>query len=241
MTNPTTFCLPTSRSTGTRRDLLGVAVVGAAGGLALGGPTAAFATHGHVPISSRGLRQSGYAWVANHGLTGDAYQQEFDNLTSQGYRLLRLCGYSVGGQDFYASIWDQSPGPAWVGMHRVAGSDYQGQFESLTAQGFRPVDISGYELNGSDTYTAIFEQSEVNGWAAHHGVPGADYQGLFDQNVANGLRPLRVSGYIVGGSEYFASIWIGDDGSGWSALHGADNATYQQQFDDATANGMRLA
>jgi CubicO group peptidase (beta-lactamase class C family) len=174
-------------------------------------------------------------------LDGDTYQQEFENLVAQGYRLLKLSGYSVNGQDFYASIWDQSPGPAWVGMHRVPGSDYQAQFDQLTSQGYRPVDISGYEMNGGDAYAAIFEQSQVNGWSAHHGVPGADYQALFEQNAANGLRPVRVSGYTVGGSDYFASIWIGADGQGWSAIHGADNAGYQQAFNDATANGMRLA
>ena len=194
--------------TGTRRQLLGAAI-GIAGGLALAGTPATYASRGRSLIDLSVAMQSGYAWVGNHGLSGDAYQAEFDSLTSQGYRLLRLCGYNVGGQDFYASIWDQSPGPAWVGMHRVSGGDYQAQFEQLTAQGFRPVDISGYERNGSDAYTAIFEQSEVNGWSAHHGVLGGDYQGIFEQNAGNGLRPVRVSGYTVGGQDYFASIWVG--------------------------------
>lgn len=184
--------------------------------------------------------QSGYAWVANHGLDGEAYQAEFDSLVAQGYRLIHISGYSVSGRDYYASIWDMSPGPAWVGMHRVPGSDYQAQFDSWTSQGFRPVDISGYEINGSDYYAAIFEQSDPGGWTASHGVAGADYQSVFDQNVASGFKPLRVSGFTVGGADYFASIWIPDDGIGWSAFHGLDNAGYQAQFDALTAQGMRL-
>lgn len=219
---------------------LGVGAVGLAGGLAPLAPLSARAGGKPVARTITGRTQSGYAWVANHGLDGDAYQAEFDALTSQGYRLLRLSGYSVYGQDYYASIWDQSPGPAWVGMHRVRGSDYQAQFDALTSDGFRPVDISGYELDGTDYYTAIFDQSDAPGWTARHGVPGGDYQAVFDENVANGFRPVRVSGYTIGGSDYIASIWIGDDGSGWSAMHGVDNATYQDQFNALTSQGMRL-
>jgi CubicO group peptidase (beta-lactamase class C family) len=226
---------------GTRRDLLGAmaAGIGAAGfGLAMT-RTAAIANGTYSPVAIANAAQSGYAWVANHGLDGDAYQGEFESLAGQGYRLIKLCGYSVYGQDYYASIWDMSPGPAWVGMHRVPGADYQAQFDSLTAQGYRPVDISGYEKDGSDYYTAIFEQSSAS-WSASHGVAGADYQGVFDSNVAAGMRPLRVSGFTVGGADYFASIWVGDDGTPWAAGHGMDNATYQSEFDRWTGEGLRL-
>ena len=120
--------------TGSRRELLGSALVGIgavglAGGLTQLRPSVALAGNGRSLGALAAAMQSGYGWVANHGLSGDAYQAEFDSLTSQGYRLLRLCGYSVAGQPYYASIWDLSPGPAWVGMHGVSGGDYQGEFD----------------------------------------------------------------------------------------------------------------
>lgn len=230
---------------GSRRDFLGAiaASIGAAG---LGGgilpltQSIAHASGSFSPMALANAAQSGYAWVANHGLDGDAYQREFDSLGGQGYRLVRISGYSVNGQDYYASIWDMSPGPAWVGMHRVPAADYQAQFDSLTSQGFRPVDISGYEKDGSDHYAAIFEQSSLASWNANHGVAGADYQGIFDANVAAGLRPLRVSGFSAGGAEYFASIWVGDDGTPWAAMHGLDSASYQAEFDRWTGQGFRV-
>ena len=228
-----------------RRDVLRMAAVGfgaagTAGALLPLTRAVASASGTFSPAPILNVAQSGYAWVANHGLDGDAYQREFDSLAGQGFRLVKLCGYTVNGQDFYASIWDMSPGPAWVGMHRVPGTDYQAQFDRLTAQGFRPVDISGYERNGSDHYTAIFEQSDIGGWSAAHGVPGADYQSVFDQNVAAGMRPLRVSGFTVGGADYIASIWVGDDGTPWAAMHGLDADGYQAEFDRWTGAGMRV-
>jgi CubicO group peptidase (beta-lactamase class C family) len=230
---------------GSRRQLLRAAVgIGAAGfaGRILPFSNSSASAGGVVsttPIEN--AAQSGYAWAANHGLDGDTYQAEFDSLVSQGFRLIKLSGYSVNGQDFYASIWDQSPGPAWAGLHRVPGADYQAQFDSLTSQGLRPVDISGYEKDGSAYFAAIFEQSEVpGGWSAAHGVAGADYQALFDSNVANGLMPLRVSGYTIGGADYYASIWIGWDGRGWSAVHGLDDASYRAAWDTPSVQGKRL-
>jgi len=183
---------------------------------------------------------SGYAWVANHGLDGAAYQAEFNALSAQGYRLIKISGYSVGGQDYYASIWTMAPGPGWVGMHGVSGDDYQAQFTSLTAQGLRPVDISGYEVGGSARYAALFEASSVPAYDARHGIPGGDYQAVADANIASGLRRLRVSGFTVSGATYFASIWVTDDGTPWSARHGLDNAGFQAEFDSQTSQGLRL-
>lgn len=228
-----------------RRSLLrtmaaGLGAAGLAGGMVPLTQSIARASGTFSPVPLVNPAQSGYAWVANHGLDGDAYQREFDSLAGQGYRLIKLSGYSVNGRDFYASIWDMSPGAAWVGMHRVPGSDYQARFDDLTGQGFRPVDISGYEKDGRDHYAAIFEQTNIGGWSASHGVRGVDYQGVFDQNVANGLRPVRVSGFVAGGSDYVASIWVGDDGTPWAAMHGLDASSYQAEFDRWTGAGLRV-
>jgi hypothetical protein len=45
------------------------------------------------------------AWQARHGLTAAQYQQTFNQLVGQGYRLELVSGYTVGGQDLFAAIW----------------------------------------------------------------------------------------------------------------------------------------
>ncbi len=47
------------------------------------------------------------AWVARHGLTGAAYQAEFNKWTAQGYKLTDVSGYSQGGQARYIAIWEK--------------------------------------------------------------------------------------------------------------------------------------
>src|SRR5262249_20438219 len=59
-------------------------------------------------------KEAGPAWQARHGLTPAQYQQAFNTLTQQGYRLVEVSGYSVDGKDTYAAIWEKRQGPAWV-------------------------------------------------------------------------------------------------------------------------------
>ncbi len=47
------------------------------------------------------------AWQARHGLTSVQYQEAFDQLVAEGYRLELVNGYSVAGQDRFAAIWTQ--------------------------------------------------------------------------------------------------------------------------------------
>ncbi len=46
-------------------------------------------------------------WSARHGLTGAAYQAEFDRHLSLGFRPVMVTGSGLGGQVFYAAIWER--------------------------------------------------------------------------------------------------------------------------------------
>ena len=52
----------------------------------------------------------GAAWVARHGLTATQYQAEFDAQSKNGYGLVLVNGYTVGGgSTLYAALWDKAP------------------------------------------------------------------------------------------------------------------------------------
>jgi Bacterial tandem repeat domain 1 len=141
---------------------------------------------------------TGSPWHAMHGLTGDGYQQRFDQLTSQGFRPVQVNGYAVGGEDRYAAIFELREGPPFAAHHRLDGDQYQQRFDELTSQGFRPVVVSGYNVGGNDRYAAIFEQREGPGFAAHHRLTSDEYQQRFDELTRQGFRLRHVSGYSVG-------------------------------------------
>jgi len=91
-------------------------------------------------------QSGGPPWEARHGLTSAQYQQTFNQLVGQGYRLVLVDGYSVNGQDFYAAIFEQSSGPPWEARHGLTSAQYQQTFNELVGQGYRLVDVSGYEV-----------------------------------------------------------------------------------------------
>jgi hypothetical protein len=122
-----------------------------------------------------------------------------------------------------------------VGRHRLDGDAYQAEFDALVADGYRPVDVSGYELNGRDYYAAVFEQRSDAPWDARHGLSADNYQAAVDGFIANGYRPLHVAGYSIGGQARYATIWEQSPGPDWVARHGLDADAYQAEFDELVA------
>ena len=61
-------------------------------------------------------KKSGPAWTGKHNLTSSQYQAEFSKLMRQGYRLLKVSGYSYKGSARYAGIWVKKAGQAGQGV-----------------------------------------------------------------------------------------------------------------------------
>ncbi len=180
------------------------------------------------------------AWQARHGMTSSQYQNEFNNLTSQGYRLVYVSGYTANNQERFAAIWEKKSGPAWVAHHGMTSAQYQNAFNQYTSQGFRLTLVNGYTVNDQDRYVAIWEQKPGPAWVAHHGMTSAQYQNAFNHYVSHGFRLSHVSGYAVNDQGRYAAIWEKESGPAWVARHGMTSAEYQSEFDKYVAQGFRL-
>jgi Bacterial tandem repeat domain 1 len=142
-------------------------------------------------------KADGPAWQARHGLTSAQYQQAFDQLLAEGYRLKCVSGYAITGEDRYAAIWEKADGPAWQARHGLTSTQYQQAFDQLLAEGYRLKYVSGYAITGEDRYAAIWEKADGPAWQARHGLTSAQYQQAFDQLLAEGYRLKCVSGYSL--------------------------------------------
>jgi CubicO group peptidase (beta-lactamase class C family) len=176
-------------------------------------------------------------FVARHAMTPAQYQTEFDNWFSKGYRVTSLCGYTKGGQELYAAIWNKVSGPAWTARHGLSAADYQTSFTTLSGQGYRLLSISGYAVNNQAKFAAVWDKNPGSAWTAKHNMTAAQYQQAFDDNKANGYHIRYISGYVVNGTEYFAAIWDKRTVNGLAAKHNMTAAQYQQAFNDYTSQG----
>jgi hypothetical protein len=210
------------------------------------------ATHAHADFKRRisqtssdhyaaiWSKQNTGAWVARHGLSADAYQNEFNKHTAEGYRLVSVDGYEVGGQARYAAIWRKANGPAWVARHGLSGADYQAAFDKNAADGYRLTWVNGYTVQGQAQYAAIWEKSSGPAWVARHGLNSAQYQSAFDDYTKQGYRLELVSGYAVGNEARYAAIWRKGAATAWVARHGLSSDEYQAAFNANNAQGYHL-
>jgi hypothetical protein len=138
----------------------------------------------------------------------------------------------------YAAIWEQRGGPPFQARHGLTADQYQQTFDQLLAQGFRPVRISGYAVDGQDRYAAVWEQRSGPPFQARHGLTADQYQQTFDQLLGQGFRLVHVSGHH-NGQDTYAAIWEQADGPAFQARHGLTADQYQQTFDQLLAQGFR--
>lgn len=180
-------------------------------------------------------------WEARHDLTATDYQQLFNNLTSNGYRLNWVSGYALNDIPHFAAIFEKKSSPAWVARHGLTSQQYQQAFDQYTSQGFHLVLVNGYTVAGVDYYAAIWDKSPTSPWVARHSMNSSDYQGAFDRYAKDGYRLVHVSGYSVNNGARYAAIWRKtNDGISWVARHGMTSSDYQSWFNTYRDQGYRL-
>ena len=77
-------------------------------------------------------------------------------------------------------------------------------------------------------------------WQARHGLTPAEFQSTFDALSKQGYRLKTISGYVSGGKELYAALWIKEGGPAWYARAGLSAGDYQKAFDEYTKQGFRL-
>jgi CubicO group peptidase (beta-lactamase class C family) len=182
-------------------------------------------------------KKAGPAWAAKHGLSAAAYQTAFTEMSNQGYRLQTISGYAVGGQAKFAAVWDKSSGGAWAAKHNMTAAQYQQAFNENSDKGYRLQYVSGYVINGTEYFAAIWEKKSGPAMAAKHNMTATQYQQAFNENTSKGYTLKLVSGYEKNGTDLFAAIWEKTNSPLWASRHGIPRMNYQHAFDNMYYQG----
>ena len=180
---------------------------------------------------------SGPAWTARHSMTSDAYQAAFTEMANNGYRLQIISGYGVGNQAKFAAVWDKSTGGAWTAKHNMTAAQYQDAFDDYSKQGYRLQYLSGYVVNGTEYFAAIWEKKTGGAMVVRHNLTAAQYQQAFNEFGGQGYTLKLVSGYEKAGTDLFAAIWEKTTSPSWSSRHGIPRMNYQHAFDNMYYQG----
>ncbi|MBZ4420658.1 peptidoglycan DD-metalloendopeptidase family protein [Myxococcus sp. RHSTA-1-4] len=132
------------------------------------------------------------------------------------------------------------PGYSEVARHGVPASSYQTVFNDITAAGYRPVWVDGYEDGSNTYYNAVFRPADGYAWAARHALTSAQYQTEVDTLVDQGYRLMQVDSYLTNGAVRYAAIFTKKPGPDWVAYHGRTEAEHQSLFNTYASSGYRL-
>jgi CubicO group peptidase (beta-lactamase class C family) len=182
-------------------------------------------------------KKSGPAWAAKHSMSAADYQAAFTDFYNKGYRLTCISGYAVGGQPKFAAIWEKTSGPAWAAKHNMTAAQYQQAFTNFSNQGYRIKYVSGYVVNGTEYFAAIWDKGAGGALQARHNMNATQYQQAFTDFLNQGYTLKMVSGYQKGNTDLYAAIWEKGNGPLWFARHGIAGNFYQGIFDNMYYQG----
>jgi CubicO group peptidase (beta-lactamase class C family) len=182
-------------------------------------------------------------FVAYHEASDAQHQANWVNLRSQGYRIISLSVFGDPANERYAAVWVKRAGPLQAAIHNTNAAGYQSFFNTVTADGYRPIIVTATGPPATATFAAVFEKSAVPGWfAAHDLVSGLDtatntieYKHRWAR--LNGYIPISVSRYGTTSSDTrYAGVWVYNPTDvAWNYTTGPFAIDYQQNFDAFTA------
>lgn len=143
----------------------------------------------------------------SHGLTASQYKNEFDKNHEDGYRLIRVSGYEFNGSPHYAAIWKKGDTSNYKTHHKVSDKNYQQVASDYISQGYAPIHVNAYSINGKGYYACIFKKKSVH-FSSRHGLSPKNYQLEAENHYYQGFKPVCVSAYDAGNEAAYAAIFV---------------------------------
>ncbi len=196
--------------------------------------------YNEVYYSSAWIYDPNTAFAGEHDQTDSQYQQTFNQLGSQSYRLISIDTHVTDNQAYYASAWVYDPNTAFQGRHGQTPSEYQQTFNELGSQGYRLISIDTHVINGQVYYASAWVYDPNTAFQGRHGQTESEYQQTFSELDSQGYRLISVDSHLNNNQVYYASAWIYDPNTAFAGEHAQTESEYQQAFSQLDSQGYRL-
>lgn len=174
---------------------------------------------------------------AYHGVSASDHQSRFNQLSSQGYRIISICVYGHPSSPHYAAVWVQRGGPAWQAAHGLTADQYQAFVNQWSGKGYYPILVSATGA-GDAVFATVWQQGNPGVWKARHGMTEAQFQSECNSAVANSQVPASVSIYGDDAQRLYAAVWL--TGLARWTYHSSDaESAYQAWFNAAIQPPLR--
>ncbi len=150
---------------------------------------------------------SGPEQQAHRGLTRADFTRMAAGLAQSGFRLSHVDASSTDAGVRYAAIWERSQGGEQRVFAALTGREYVRTRAELSAQGFRPLLISGHAESGASRYAIVFQKSAASGWEARHRMTASVFAGKARAMQARGALLTDASAHVASGRMVFSGVW----------------------------------
>lgn len=155
-------------------------------------------------------KRSGITILKKHDMSPSAYQTEFNNQLKNGYRIVHLHAYTNYNDVYYAAIWEKPTVAVpitTVARHGLTSALFQKQFDSLKIKGYAISKVTGYNINGIDYFSGIWDKNTYSNDHFQCGVSLASFLPKIDNLKYQGYIPKFVSVYGSGTYCKFNYLW----------------------------------
>jgi Bacterial tandem repeat domain 1 len=181
----------------------------------------------------------GDTWAARRDLSHDEYQKEFLAQNAKGLRPISVACYRKGDALNYAAVFLKDNTPQWIARHGMDAVKNQQEFDTLTRQGYRPVQGTSCEGKDGVHFSYLFIKDGLRDWLSQSGLTADQYQKLVDDSAKKGSYPISAWAYATKNGTRFAAIVAEDPQKrSWSSKHHLTPKQYEEHFKNMTDKGF---
>lgn len=157
-------------------------------------------------FSATYAQESGPGWVAYHGVSAAAHQDQFDSLVAGGYRPRVISVSSLNGTETFTAIYVQENVGGFVAELSDVSS-FQSLFNTRTGQGLRPIYVDAFNDAGTARYSVIWTTAASSSYLMQGELTTSTVQSTTNQQRAAGRLTRAVAGYQNGAAIRYVAIW----------------------------------
>ena len=184
----------------------------------------------------------GRGWFQTRNMTLAEFELTQRERADAGYRLIDQEVYVLGTGTFYAGIWIQNvEGLNWTHYYDMTSDEFSALFDFSADQGFVPIDVDAYVIDGELLYSAIWvENTENLAWRLWRDLTSEGFAEKFDE-YRDRFRMIDVESYQFQGRQLFAGIWLENaNGRGWAQWRNLTSQGFHAKWSELRDAGFRL-
>jgi CubicO group peptidase (beta-lactamase class C family) len=179
-------------------------------------------------------------WTTVTGVTSSDYSNQVTTLTGQGYRALCVDAYGSYPNERYVAVWvkDVQVAAGWAQVFNLSEADYNTAWHDYADSGYRPIWISVLASNSAPRFSGVWVK-DIYGFWTYWNMSAANLGANVTNILAQGGRPICLTGYSTSGSTLLGGHWIYAEQPAWAWNSELTAASFGTAAANLTSNGFR--